>query len=416
MMKEIVVQKYGGSSLATLQMMEKVALHIKETAQSGKTPIAVVSAMGKETDRLIETVTAFYGGQPPVAAIDKVQATGEDLSASLLTIALHKIGLEAVSLTGWQIGLETDPENRHKIKRIRNIDRVKEVLAQHKVVVITGFQGIIENTDEITTLGRGGSDLTAIALAGALGLDYCEIYTDVDGVYAVNPQIVPNAKRLDQVTYDMMIELSTRGAKVLMDRSVELARKLNVKVQVKLSPSIGISTGGTLVCSHTGDLQEMETSSFERTGIAIQEHLAAIIISNIPDRPGITSEIFGSLSNINLVDAAQLPFENHISILILCQEDHLKSALANLNPLTKSIPELTINSITTLTGLTLISPLMKEGPSYMSRFADAMKEADVSIEMIASSGTTILFIIRNDHLQQAAISLAKKFNLVDFSQ
>lgn len=416
MMKEIVVQKYGGSSLATLQMMEKVALHIKETAQSGKTPIAVVSAMGKETDRLIETVTAFYGGQPPVAAIDKVQATGEDLSASLLTIALHKIGLEAVSLTGWQIGLETDPKNRHKIKRIRNIDRVKEVLSQHKVVVITGFQGIIENTDEITTLGRGGSDLTAIALAGALGLDYCEIYTDVDGVYAVNPQIVPNAKRLDQVTYDMMIELSTRGAKVLMDRSVELARKLNVKVQVKLSPSIGISTGGTLVCSHTGDLQEMETSGSERTGIAIQEHLAAIIISNIPDHPGITSEIFGSLSNINLVDAAQLPFENHFSILILCQEDHLKSALANLNPLTKSIPELTINSITNLTGLTLISPLMKEGPSYISRFADAMKEADVSIEMIASSGTTILFIIRNDHLQQAAISLAKKFNLVDFSQ
>jgi len=142
-MKEIVVQKYGGSSLATLQMMEKVALHIMETVKSGKAPIAVVSAMGKETDRLIETVTDFYGGQPPVSAIDKVQATGEDLSASLLTIALHKIGLEAVSLTGWQIGLETDPENRHKIKRIRNIARFKELLAQHKVTVITGFQGSI---------------------------------------------------------------------------------------------------------------------------------------------------------------------------------------------------------------------------------------------------------------------------------
>ena len=415
-MKEIVVQKYGGSSLATLQMMEKVALHIKETVKSGKAPIAVVSAMGKETDRLIETVTDFYGGQPPVSAIDKVQATGEDLSASLLTIALHKIGLEAVSLTGWQIGLETDPENRHKIKRIRNIARVKEVLAQHNAAVITGFQGIIENTDEITTLGRGGSDLTAIALAGALGLDYCEIYTDVDGVYAVNPQIVPNAKRLDQVTYDMMIELSTRGAKVLMDRCVELARRLNVKVQVKLSPSIDISTGGTLICSHTGDLQEMETSGSERIGVAIQDNLAAIIISNIPDRPEITSEIFGSLSNINLVDAAQLLFENRFSIFILCQIDHLKSALANLNPLIKSIPEVSLNSLTNLTGLTLVSPLMKEGPSYMSRFADAMKEADVSIEMIASSGTTILFVIRNDLLQQAAISLAKKFDLVDLNK
>ena len=410
---DIVVQKYGGSSLATLQMMVKVAGHIKQTMEAGKTPIAVVSAMGKETDRLIKTVTDFYGGQPPVSEIDKVQATGENLSASMLSIALHKIGLEAVSLTGWQIGLETDPENRHRIKRIRNADRVREVLAQNKVVVITGFQGIIENTDEITTLGRGGSDLTAIALAGALGLDYCEIYTDVDGVYAINPQIVPKALRFDQVTYDMMIELSARGAKVLMDRSVELARKLNVKVQVLLSPSFGVSSGGTLVCSHTGDLQEMETSQSERTGVAIQEKLAAITISNIPDHPGIVSEIFGSLSNINLVDAAQLPVENHFSILILCQEDHLNSALASLNPLTKSIPELVIKSQSNLTGLTLVSPLMKEGPSYMSRFADAMKEADVGIEMIASSGTTILFIINNGHLQQAAISLAKKFNLVD---
>ena len=412
-MKDIVVQKYGGSSLASLQMMEMVARHIKETMETGKTPIAVVSAMGKETDRLIETVRNFYGGQPPVAEIDKVQATGEDLSASLLSIALHKIGIEAVSLTGWQIGLETAPENRHKIKRIRNIERVKEVLSQNKALVITGFQGIIENTDEITTLGRGGSDLTAIALAGALGLGYCEIYTDVDGVYAVNPQIVPNAKKLDQVTYDMMIELSTRGAKVLMDRSVELARKLNVKVQVKLSPSIGKSTGGTLVCSHTGNLQDMEASESERTGVAIQDNLAAIIISNIPDRSGIASEIFGSLSNINLVDAAQVPVEDHFSILILFQEEHLTSALTKLNILKESIPELEIDNLTNLTGLTLVSPLMKEGPSYMSRFATAMKEAEVSIEMIASSGTTILFIIKNDHLEQAAISLANKFDLTE---
>ncbi len=412
-MKEIVVQKYGGTSLATLQMMEKVAEHIKKTIESGKTPIAVVSAMGKETDRLIETVRKFYGGQPPVSEIDKVQATGEDLSASLLSIALHKIGIEAVSLTGWQIGLETDPNNRHKIKRIRNIERVKKVLNQNKALVITGFQGILENTDEITTLGRGGSDLTAIALAGALGLDYCEIYTDVDGVYAVNPQIVPNAKKLDQVTYDMMIELSTRGAKVLMDRSVELARKLNVKVQVKLSPSIGESSGGTLVCSHTGNLQDMETSASERTGIAIQDDLAAIIVSNIPDRSGIVSEIFGSLSNINLVDAAQVPVEDHFSILILCQEEHLSSALSKLSPLKESFPEFEIGSLTNLTGLTLVSPLMKEGPSYMSRFADAMKEVEVSIEMIASSGTTILFIIKNDHLEQAAISLANKFDLIN---
>ena len=412
-MKNIVVQKYGGSSLATLQMMEKVADHIKKTIESGKSPIAVVSAMGKETDRLIETVRKFYGGQPPVSEIDKVQATGEDLSASLLSIALHKIGVEAVSLTGWQIGLETDPNNRHKIKRIRNIERVKEVLNQNKALVITGFQGILENTDEITTLGRGGSDLTAIALAGALGLDYCEIYTDVDGVYAVNPQIVPKAKKFDQVTYDMMIELSTRGAKVLMDRSVELARKLNVKVQVKLSPSLGESTGGTLVCSHTGNLEDMETTGPERTGVAIQENLAAIIISNIPDRPGIDSEIFGSLSNINLVDAAQIPVKEHFSILILCQEEHLNSAMEKLDILKDTLTELEIENMTNLSGLTLVSPLMKEGPSYMSRFADAMKEAEVSIEMIASSGTTILFIIKNDHLEQAAISLASKFDLTE---
>ena len=412
-MKEIVVQKYGGSSLATLEMMEKVAGHIKETIESGKIPIAVVSAMGKETDRLIETVRKFYGGQPPVAETDKVQATGEDLSASLLSIALHKNGVDALSLTGWQIGLETDPKNRHKIKRIRNIERVKSALAQGKALVITGFQGIIEGTDEITTLGRGGSDLTAIALAGALGLEYCEIYTDVDGVYAINPQIVPQAKRFDHVTYDMMIELSARGAKVLMDRSVELARKLNVKVWVKLSPSLGKSTGGTLVCSHTGNLQDMESSGTERIGVAVQNNLAAIIISRLPDKTGIVSKIFGALSTINLVDAAQVPVDDNFSILILCQEEHLDAAMAKLETLGKDIPEIGIRSLKNLTGLTLVSPLMKEGPSYMSRFADAMKEAEVSIDMIASSGTTILFIIKSSHLGQAAVSLAEKFHLTD---
>jgi aspartate kinase len=412
-MKEIVVQKYGGSSLATLEMMEKVAAHIRETIESGKMPIAVVSAMGKETDRLIETVRKFHGGYPPVTETDKVQATGENLSASLLAIALHKAGISAESLTGWQIGLETDPKNRHKIKRIRNIERAKEVLAQEKALVITGFQGIKEGTDEITTLGRGGSDLTAIALAGALGLEYCEIYTDVDGVYAVNPHIVPEAKRFDKVTYDMMIELSARGAKVLMDRSVELARKLNVRVQVKLSPSLGKSTGGTLICAHTGNLQDMETSESERTGVAIQENLAAITISNIAGRSGIAGQIFGALSDINLVDAAQVPVKDTFSVLILCQEEDLNNALAKLKPLNESLPEIEIDSLTNLTGLTLVSPLMKEGSSYMSRFADAMKEAEVNIEMIASSGTTILFIIKDEKLEQAALSLANKFSLID---
>jgi len=412
-MKELVVQKYGGTSLASLEMMEKVALHIKKTVEAGKVPIAVVSAMGKDTDRLIETVKKFHGEQPPITEIDKVQATGEDLSASLLAIALHKVGVEAVSLTGWQIGLETNSKSRQKIKRIRNIDRIKEIMNHYQAMVITGFQGIIEGTDQITTLGRGGSDLTAIALAGSLGLDYCEIYTDVDGVYAVNPKIVPGAKKLEQVTYDMMIDLSTRGAKVLMDRSVELARKLNVKVKVILSPSFGESTGGTLVCAHTGNLQEMETTEAERIGVAIQDGLAAIIISNIPNRAGIASKIFGALADINLVDAAQVPVREKASIAILCQESDLHLVDERLKVIKDSVSEVEINQLTNMTGLTLISPLMKEGSSYMSRFADALTEAAVSIEMIASSGTTILFIIDDKNLKEAAQSLAVKFDLIE---
>lgn len=410
-MKKIVVQKYGGSSLATMEMMEKVAGHIKQTMESGASPVAVVSAMGRETDRLIETVREFYGGDPPVAEIDKVQATGEDLSASLLTIALHKVGLEAISLTGWQIGLETAPENRHRIKRIRNIERIRSALEENKAIVVTGFQGIIENTDEVTTLGRGGSDLTAIALAGALGLDYCEIYTDVDGVYTVNPQLVPRARRLDQVTYDMMIELSSRGTKVLMDRSVELARRLNVKVRVLMSPSIGNSTGGTLVCSHTGNLEDMEMALSERTGVAIQDNLGAVVISGMPDREGIVSEIFGRLASINLVDAAQIPVEEGFSIMILCQEEHLGGALEKLSSLEADNPGLALKGLQNMAGLTLVSPLMKEGVSYLSRMAEAMREAGVRVEMITSSGTTILFIINRQHLEAAALSLAGKFAL-----
>jgi len=405
-MKELVIQKFGGSSVSSAEKIRKVASHIAETAKS-KGVVAVVSAMGKETDRLIELAKEVFGGKPPAPELDKLLFTGEVQSASLLSIALRALGRESVSLTGFQIRLETDSTyGKAKIRGIRNIERIKELLEENKIVVVAGFQGVIEGTDELVTLGRGGSDLTAIALAGALGINYCEIYTDVDGVFAIDPRIVPKAKRFEDVIYSQMIQLSGAGTGVLMDRCVILAQNLGVKIKVLLSPSFGETSGGTMV--HSGaTLKDMESSVLNQTGIAIQEG-ALIKISDISTQTRLSEEIFRLLSEIDIIDSIEWRDEEKARVLLLCLPEDLPVVLDKL----KELKEVRIGESCEVGVLTLVDFSMKEEAGYLYRVRKAVSEAGVNIEMLSSSGTSILIAVKWQDTGKVAESLGKEFGLL----
>ncbi len=403
-----VVQKYGGSSVATLERIEMVARSIKETARDNGV-VAVVSAMGRETDRLIKLAQEVSGGLPPRDELDKLLVTGEEQSAPLLVMALRRLGLAATSLTGRAIELEADSAGR--AKRIRNADRITRLLSQGQIVVVAGFQGIIEGTDEPSTLGRGGSDLTAIAIAGALGLGYCEIYTDVDGVFMIDPRIVPGAKRFVRISYSQMIQLSGAGAGVLMDRSVALAQNLGVEIRVLLSPSLGESSGGTLVCSGSS-LEEMEGFGTQ-PGVAVQR-MVQIKISGARNSPGVAGGIFGALSDVNIVDSAQVPGAEEADIALLCLPEDSPRILARLQEARKTglVGEIGISEPLGVAGLTLVDPTMKEEPGRFGKVFGAIGNAGVNIEMFSSSGTTILTVVREEDLEKAARALGKEFDLL----
>jgi len=408
-LKGIIVQKYGGSSVATFERMKKIAAHVTETAKSKKVAV-VISAMGDETNRLKQLAKEASEGTPPEAELDKLLATGEGQSAALLVMAINALGQKAVSLAGFQIRLETDPTyGKAKVKGIRNIDRIKELLDKDTIVVVAGFQGVIEGTDEIVTLGLGGSNLTAIALAAALKTD-CENYTDVDGVYAIDPRIAPQAKRFSNITYPQMLELSVSGAAVLMDRAVMLAQNLGVKIKVLLSPSFGQSTGGTLISSGS-TTQNMEGSIQSQPAIAIQKGLSLVKIANIPNQLGVASKFFRELSSINIIDSVvtQSEEEKTGNLSLLCSAGDLSEVSASL----QKIKEVKIAGKFEAVGLTLVDFSMKEEPGYLYRVCKALAEAGINIEMLSSAAISILVVVKKEKLEKAAIALGKEFELLD---
>ena len=405
-MKKLVVQKFGGTSLSSIEKLKKVAQYIHKIAKSKKV-IAVVSAMGKETDRLLKLAREVSGGNPPAPELDKLLSTGEAQTASLLVMALGALERESISLSGFQIRLETDSAHgKAKIRGIRNIEKIKELLGQDKIVVMAGFQGVVEGTDELVTLGRGGSDLTAIALAGALKTNYCEIYTDVDGVYAINPRIVPAAKRFENVTYSQMIQLSGAGAGVLMDRCVLLAQNLGVKIRVLLSPSFGETTGGTIIHSGT-TLKDMESSILNQTGVAVQKG-ALVKISDISNQTEMSKEVFKVLSEIDIIDSIEWDDREKAKILLLCLPEDLFSVLKKL----KELKEIKIEKSYQVGVLTLVDFSMKEEPGYIYRTRKAIAQAGVNTEILSSSGTTILIVVKWEDTEKVANSLSKEFDLL----
>ncbi|MBA1420757.1 MAG: aspartate kinase [Epsilonproteobacteria bacterium] len=286
----LVVHKYGGTSVGDLDRIENVANRVAKAREEGNDIVVVVSAMSGETNKLIGYAEHFTS-TPAKKEMDMLLSSGERVTAALLSIALQSKGFDAVAMTGRQAGIVTD--DTHTYARIESIDpkAMHDAIEKGKVVVVAGFQGI--NKDgSVTTLGRGGSDLSAVALAGALKADQCEIYSDVDGIYTTDPRIEPNAKKLDTISYDEMLELSSLGAKVLQNRSVELAKKLGVKLYAKSSFS---DNEGTLITEESDNMEEVLVS-----GVVLDKNQARVTLRGVSDRPGIAAEIFTKLASENI--------------------------------------------------------------------------------------------------------------------
>ncbi|ORI07557.1 aspartate kinase [Campylobacter concisus] len=286
----LIVQKFGGTSVGTLERIEAVANRVIETKNSGADVVVVVSAMSGVTNQLVE-YSEYFSKHPDGVATDMLLSSGEQVTTALLTIALNAKGYACVGMTGAMAGIITDDiHTKARIERIETA-RLKAELKAGKIVVVAGFQGIDEKGD-ITTLGRGGSDLSAVALAGALNADLCEIFTDVDGVYTTDPRIEKKAKKLEQISYDEMLELASAGAKVLQNRSVELAKKLNVKLITRSSFN---HNEGTLIAKEDDNMEAVLVS-----GIALDKNQARVTLRGVVDKPGIAAEIFTALAHENI--------------------------------------------------------------------------------------------------------------------
>jgi aspartate kinase len=287
----LVVQKFGGTSVGDLDRIQNVANIVKKYADEGHEVVVVVSAMAGETNKLLD-YAAHFSKTPPQREVDLLVSSGERVTSALLSIALQAMNKKAIALTGRQAGIKTT--NDHTKARIMDInpEKMQKYLNEGKIVIIAGFQGINENGD-VTTLGRGGSDLTAVAIAAALKADKCEIYTDVDGIYTTDPRIEPKAKKIDVISYDEMLELASLGAKVMQSRSVELAKKLNVDIEVK--SSFNPEKKGTLITKETSEMEKVLVS-----GIALDKNQARVSIFGVEDRPGISAEIFSKLADKNI--------------------------------------------------------------------------------------------------------------------
>ncbi|MCB4747674.1 MAG: aspartate kinase [Sulfurovum sp.] len=286
----LVVQKYGGTSVGSFDRIENVVNRVTKARDDGQDLVIVVSAMSGETNKLIGYAEHFTKS-PAKKEMDMLLSSGERVTAALLSIALQAKGYDAVAMTGRQAGIVTD--NLHTYARIKEIKpiAIQNALQKGKIIIVAGFQGI--NKDgSVTTLGRGGSDLSAVALAGALNADQCEIYSDVDGIYTTDPRIEPNAKKLDVISYDEMLELASLGAKVLQNRSVELAKKLKVKLYAKSSFS---NNEGTLITEETENMEEVLVS-----GVVLDKNQARVTLRGVSDRPGIAAEIFTKLAEENI--------------------------------------------------------------------------------------------------------------------
>ena len=379
----LIVQKFGGTSVKDRDRIFNVARIVANTRNQGNDVVVVVSAQGDTTDDLI-TKAAEITSDPSHREMDMLLATGEQISISLLAMALQEIGVPSVSLTGWQAGFNTDRAyTKARIKRL-NTERVESELARNRVVVVAGFQGL-NRSDDITTLGRGGSDTSAVALAAALHADRCQIYTDVEGVYTADPRKIPKATRLKEITFDEMLELASLGAQVLNNRSVELAKKYNVELEVlsSLNP-----VPGTVVKEVTKDMEGMLIK-----GVAKDTDVAVITILNVPDEPGMSFKIFGLLAqkNINVdIILQSTGRDGKKDISFTCSEGEADLAMRVLK---ESAHFHDVSVDTTCAKVSIVGAGMQSHSGVASKMFEALSNNNINIKMISTSEIKISCII-----------------------
>ncbi|MQG21223.1 MAG: aspartate kinase [SAR202 cluster bacterium] len=400
----IIVQKYGGSSVATPDRIKSVARRIADRKDTGDGVVVVVSAMGDSTDTLTVLADQLTDAPPP-REMDMLLSTGEIVSTALLTMALKAIGYDAIGLDGNQAGIQTTRE--HRRAQIQEIDpsRIHENLETGKIVVVAGFQGISEGLD-ITTVGRGGSDTTAVALAAKLGADVCEIYTDVEGVYTADPRIEPKARQLIELNFEEMAELANHGARVLHSRAVELAWVYNVPILVASSFT---EKQGTLI--HGGRNMEMKDKV---KGIAHDLDVTKVTILGVPDHPGIAASIFSPLSDAGIsvdIIVQNSSVDKLTDLSFTVERSSLDEALAVINPITKTIGASSLTSNTNLAKVSVVGAGMQSQPGYASTMFECLNKVGVNIEMITTSEIRITCIIHEEGVQKAIRALHSAFEL-----
>ncbi len=400
----LIVQKYGGTSVADPERIRAVAEHVAYTKRHGNDVVVVVSAMGKSTDNLIKLANEVSSVQPD-RELDMLLTTGERISMTLVCMALAGVGIDAISFTGSQVGIITDTvHTKAKILEIKG-DRVREALAQGKVCVVAGFQGV--STDkEITTLGRGGSDTTAVALAAALGADSCEIYTDVTGVFTADPRIVPQARKLQHINFDEMLEMAGAGSKVLALRSVEFARNHNVPIQVRSSFTW---EPGTWVTSQEPSMEDPIIS-----GVVTDTSEAKVTVRKVPDRPGISAALFEQLaeSNVNVDMIVQnTSTDGNTDISFTVPKADMKVAQGIVESVAKEIGAAGIAQDDLIAKISLVGAGMKTSPGIAAKMFRTLADNGVNIQMISTSTIRISVVVAAADLEKAARSLHTAFGL-----
>jgi aspartate kinase len=403
-MASLIVQKYGGSSIADPEKIKNVAGRVAEFAARGHRIVTVVSAMGKTTDGLIALATAITP-TPDAREMDMLLATGEQVTIGLLAMALQAEGHPACSFTGPQVGLITD--NAHTKARIKRIgaERINAALAEGKIVVVAGFQGMTEAGD-ITTLGRGGSDLTAVALAAALKADVCEIFTDVDGVYTADPNVVPEARKLPRVSYDEMLEMASLGAKVLQARSVEFAKKYGVPVHVRSSFK---PDPGTLVTKEDRTMEEAVV-----TGITHDRGQAKVSILRVPDRPGIAAQVFGGLGAQNIVVdmiVQNISRDGLSDISFTLPRADRQRAERVLGGIAKEIGAEGVAADDRIAKVSIVGVGMRSHAGVAARMFGTLSKEGINIQMISTSEIAVSCVIEDKYTELAVRALHDAFEL-----
>lgn len=400
----LIVQKFGGTSVADVDHIRNVARIITDTYAKGNAVIAVVSAQGDTTDELIQKA-AEITEKPSSREMDVLLSTGEQISMSLLAMAIEELGYPVISLTGWQAGFLT--ESNHRNARIKRIDteRLQNELDKKNIVIVAGFQGM-NHYDDITTLGRGGSDTSAVAIAAALKADKCEIYTDVDGIYTTDPRIVPDAHKLEEITYDEMLELATCGANVLHNRSVEMAKKYSVRLEVR--SSIHRDVPGTEV----KEVCKVEKMLIK--GVAMDNDVTRISIIEVPDQPGYAFKIFSTLAahKINVDIILQSVGRNGTKdISFTISTSQKDQALKIMNDLVQSVGAQGITFNDGVSKVSIVGAGMISNPGVAATMFEALGENNINISMISTSEIKISVLIDKDQAKRAVNVIHEAFAL-----